>query len=1069
MKKISLVIIIFVFTLSFNNLINAQCANPPIYNDPASNTTGNLEAMNIPCAWTITNGSPNIAVAVGDRYMDGNHTDLAGKVVEIVGTCNPEQGEYHHGNQSLGAVAGIRNNGHCIAGSGGETKVAAFCGGTSNATLLDMMNRGYKIVSVSAWGGITKARLELLTSNGVVVLLAGLNQHHQASDPDGYHSVPGVIHCGRANYAGDFWQYNSGSNNDPNLNMDVLAMTQGIHRLQPGDDCSWSATGGTSIGTPHIAGVVALMMDVNPCLTPSDYEEILVATSQAVPANAPPGTTRGGIIDAYAAVLMAQNFQGIDKTYTGSQTISMDQISGNLTIQAGAQITIDGKIVVASNKVITVEAGATLEVTGTIELGEDTRIVVKRGAVMVVNDGTITNAKGPNACYASDQWEAIIVEGNAIQSQQGPKDLTIDINKNGILHLKNATIENGHTMISMSPIHLPYNDRPAYWGGHVTAQGTTFRNTNNFSNYARVAQFMQYFQEDKSSFVDCNISNVAGGMTHWSNFGVTYDHNRFDTYQKHALLTYDASIIVQNGNVFESSLITQFDEAAIDLEQTFAIENGSVIGGADLSLQPNQFYGGYNSIFSEGGNTTNLPISVRNNNFVGGNLNVYFSGISSFNIRENDFIGPTFGTTLSSNGDRHNIQRDNQFSSNDVGIFTFYDNSGYELLSNCFDFTNNIDVRIDAGTIRENQGNIFVGASNVFSNSSASRRISMSGLNNNPTVPYFTYWIEENTPLVDRTVPWIGFSVPIDNDSDEYNMFKSVSFSNVNCGSTNSPGPVNTAEYDCDLPAPCDELEQFIEDLEIELAQEITILQSLPQFSSQWYQTKYKIAEIQSCIQKAKIKLIFCKGHDDKIEDVIPLFQNDKFKYRTYIMGAMLSNQDYVMARSYLSGINAVTEEEVDFVSTQEINLDRLEDYSFEPSSIDLNTLHTIGMKTYPMSAYARSLYRYLTGDKIDLPLPYGRDDINPREAQEDSFMERYNFFPNPTNNVLTIDYEIQENRTMSVYDTRGIKIMSYALDGAGNKASIDLGQQSNGIYLILIRNTKTLELVHSEKIILMK
>jgi hypothetical protein len=132
---------IYLFSLllliSVDSQINAQCANPPVYNDPSSNTTGNLEAMNIPCAWTITNGSPYIAVAVGDLYMDGNHTDLTGKVVEIVGDCNPPQGEWHHGNQSLGAVAGIRNNGHCIAGSGGETKVAAFCGNysTSNAIL----------------------------------------------------------------------------------------------------------------------------------------------------------------------------------------------------------------------------------------------------------------------------------------------------------------------------------------------------------------------------------------------------------------------------------------------------------------------------------------------------------------------------------------------------------------------------------------------------------------------------------------------------------------------------------------------------------------------------------------------------------------------------------------------------------------------------------------------------------------------------------------------------------------------------------------------------------------------
>ena len=58
-------------------------------------------------------------------------------------------------------------------------------------------------------------------------------------------------------------------------------------------------------------------MSVNPCLFPGDIEEILVETAAPSPASA----TRAGVIDAYAAVQMSQDFQGFDKEWSGVQDI----------------------------------------------------------------------------------------------------------------------------------------------------------------------------------------------------------------------------------------------------------------------------------------------------------------------------------------------------------------------------------------------------------------------------------------------------------------------------------------------------------------------------------------------------------------------------------------------------------------------------------------------------------------------------------------------------------------------------------------------------------------------------
>lgn len=68
---------------------------------------------------------------------------------------------------------------------------------------------------------------------------------------------------------------------------------------------------GTSMATPHIAGVVALLLDANPTLTPDQVKQILIDTATAMPGYAE-WEVGAGYVNAYAAVDKAFH---LTKTY----------------------------------------------------------------------------------------------------------------------------------------------------------------------------------------------------------------------------------------------------------------------------------------------------------------------------------------------------------------------------------------------------------------------------------------------------------------------------------------------------------------------------------------------------------------------------------------------------------------------------------------------------------------------------------------------------------------------------------------------------------------------------------
>ncbi len=1043
-KKLRIVCFLSLLVSCCSDLGRAQqsCQFPPTFNDPASQD-GILGLMEIPCAWTITNGNEHIAVAVFDDYLDGSHSDLINKVVEIVnyGECNPGEADEHHGIMCLGAVTGVRNNDICIAGSGGDTKVAAFCGAANDSRLQDAYDRGYRIMSISHWSdsGITKAKLQELTDGGATVLLAGLCLYHSASDPDGKHSVPGVIHVGRALQNRSFWNYDVGCSGTVNQNMDVLVITEALWRIADGNSCE-PAGGGTSIGTPLLAGVVALMRAVNPCLSPQDIEEILVETADPIPPNATILNTRAGVINAYSAVLSAKNFVGIDQTWGaggGGATIKNGYVSGNLNIFTGGDVVVEGNVYFGSESTVTIQPNAKLIVEGSLNFGENSRVIVKRGGQLIVDGGKLTRS------YCADSWRGVIVEGNTTKAQQLPDDPTDDL-KCGIVDLRNgAVIEYAVIAVSMNPTHLQWPNYE-YYGGLVMARDATF------ANNTRAVEFMKYRKfEDQSSF--SNVSFEGSGKfitTHWENHGVTFNNCQFSEYEHQAILTWDAAVEVVNGCTFDNAGHTQNDQASMHLYHTFPNPYASVIG--DETGEPNVFSGGFYHIYTTSADNK-VPVLVKNNMFIGGFAGVTFDGISNQVIENNDFIGQIHSNRIIANGQHFNQTLDNYYSEAGVGAFVWFDNSRYEFSTNCFTYTIVKDFRLDEGRIAGDIGSIEIAASNCFTTGTP-KGIQLSG-----GAEVFRYHILQGTPSSSCQRP-----------SYTGNVINSLAEHPLECGSTSSAGPINVDWIQCIIPSDPDDIEDAIFALTIELNALETDLDKETYLSAEWLEIKFQITEVERCIQQMNLSLIRVRGEADEMIELISFFSNHEFFYKVQVYGMFVHSENYEGARTYLNSLTTIDEEQTDLVFVQNLNLDRMQDREYVLSTADSTQLRAIGMKKLPYAGYARSLYFVLTGKKLSLYLPE-EEGLEPRslqEVKEDKFA--LTGYPNPVRNEYSIESSVatSDELLISLFDLNGLRLIEMKMPVASISTKLNLSALIPGIYIVSVRKSSSGEIVFKSKVI---
>jgi serine protease len=381
-------------------------------------TTGGIRA---PAAWDLATGS-GVTVAVIDTGIRP-HADLSGQIVAgydmikdtavsndgngrdsdpsdpgdwtAANECaagEPASNSSWHGTHVAGTIAARTNNASGVAGIAFNAKIQPIrvlgkCGGytsdiadgmiwASGGTVSGLPTNATpsRVINMSLGGGgacdtTSQNAINSARSRGTAIVVAAGNENQNASNSNPA-NCSGVITVAATDRNGSRAYYsNYGSvvtlaapgGDVRSSSSNGILSTLNAGTQAPGAD-SYAYYQGTSMATPHVAGVVALMLSAKPGATPDQIKAALQSSARAFPGTC--SQCGSGILDAAAAVAAITGTGGLP---TVNETESNGSIASANTVSAPANV--NGTIGSTSDTdyfKVTLPAGKTLSATLTM-------------------------------------------------------------------------------------------------------------------------------------------------------------------------------------------------------------------------------------------------------------------------------------------------------------------------------------------------------------------------------------------------------------------------------------------------------------------------------------------------------------------------------------------------------------------------------------------------------------------------------------------------------------------------------------------------------------------------------
>jgi subtilisin family serine protease len=272
-----------------------------------------LDTLAFEAAWDDSTGA-GVTIAVIDTGVDGTHPDLAGRVLAGYTKVDLKPGEVGngnvdengHGTHVAGIAAAGANDGIGIAGVApgsmilpvrvldetGEGSVADVADGVIWAA-----DQGADVINLSlssptyssAWdNAVSYARAK----GAVVVGAAGNTGVNEVRYPAGYAGVIGVGATTSTNALASF--------STRGCHVDVVAPGDDILSTLP--DVAYDSMSGTSMATPHVAGLAALILGAHGDATTTFVEDRITSTAVDLGVPGRDDAFGHGLIDPVAAL-----------------------------------------------------------------------------------------------------------------------------------------------------------------------------------------------------------------------------------------------------------------------------------------------------------------------------------------------------------------------------------------------------------------------------------------------------------------------------------------------------------------------------------------------------------------------------------------------------------------------------------------------------------------------------------------------------------------------------------------------------------------------------------------------
>ncbi|MBM6385639.1 MAG: peptidase S8 [Paenibacillus sp.] len=235
-------------------------------NDPYFPYQNNLQKINAPAAWDISQSNSSIKIAIIDTGVQLNHPELASKLLPgydyVSYDAIPEDGN-GHGTHVAGIAASVTNNGAGIAGVAPLASIVPIrvlddsgmgtMGNVGNG-LVYAANNGIQVVNLSLGGPVGDAFLQAAVQyawdrGAVIIAAAGNDNTSYPIVPASYPNVIAVASTNPSDLKSNFSNYGAW--------VDMAAPGDSILSTYIGS--SYAYMSGTSMAAPQVAGVAALL------------------------------------------------------------------------------------------------------------------------------------------------------------------------------------------------------------------------------------------------------------------------------------------------------------------------------------------------------------------------------------------------------------------------------------------------------------------------------------------------------------------------------------------------------------------------------------------------------------------------------------------------------------------------------------------------------------------------------------------------------------------------------------------------------------------------------------------